>query len=255
MKDQQSDSKKEHDDSDKNLSSDKPATEKFEYELPTDEADQTVDEQDSKLKEFVSVKDYNLSTLALVIVSVCALFVSIYQTVVLSGQQNVMASQQEVMLRNAKAQLWPNIELGVAVGYSENEIDELSVEIINSGTGPAIIEGVEIEVDGEYVDSWYALWNAINLPDSIDRAINNQTISNRVIQSGEEYSFLSLSDNPPMMTFVRNQMRENLSPVITICYSSVFGDRYMLQKLLWIPSENISKQVDECRDINLEFEN
>lgn len=53
-----------------------------------------------------------IATLALAVISLCALFVSIYQTRVLSMQQEVMAEQQRIMMESAKAQLWPNIEVG-----------------------------------------------------------------------------------------------------------------------------------------------
>ncbi len=74
-----------------------------------------------------------VATLALTIISLCALFVSIYQTRVLSQQQEVMAEQQRIMTESAKAQLWPNASFGRYRAYDPGGIhlNRLSRYFIN----------------------------------------------------------------------------------------------------------------------------
>ena len=177
--------------------------------------------------------DHSLfATIALTIISTCALFVSIYQTRVLSLQQEVMAEQQRIMTENAKAQLWPNVGIGRSRGYENGVISELDFSIGNTGTGPAIIERVTLQYQGKYARNWWELFNLTNLPDTIPQIITNSRISGRVLQSGEGSVFLSLSDNQPLMEHFARIIEEEQGITVTICYKSVFDDHWLLEAKL-----------------------
>ena len=89
-----------------------------------------------------------IATIALSVISLCALIVSIYQARVLSSQQRAMEAQQEIMIQNAKAQLWPSLQIGLSVNGLGEQGVELDLELGNSGTGPAIIEGLQVAFRG-----------------------------------------------------------------------------------------------------------
>lgn len=208
---------------------------------------------DEKKERKWKIDNYVASTVALVVISLCALFVSIYQTRVLSQQQDVMSAQQEIMsaqqdimIRNAKAQLWPNLEIGVILGYDGKTIEELGLEIANTGTGPAIIEGVTVEYNDEYAGSWWNMWSLAKLPDSIPRTISNSMINNRVIQAGERYSFLSLNDNQALMEFLRKEIGEQNGPIITICYRSVFDEYWSLRREIGSVDYDRAQLIEAC---------
>lgn len=209
--------------------------------------DQRQDESsDKKKKKGWKIDHYVASTVALVIISMCALFVSIYQTRVLSQQQEVMSAQQEIMMQNAKAQLWPNLEVGVVRAYDGTTITELQFEIVNNGTGPAIIEGITVEYDEEYAESWWDMWSIAQLPDSIPRTISNSMITNRVMQAGEYDIFLSLSRNRPLMEFLEDVLQNGHGPTITICYRSVFNEYWQLERQLWGLDYDRAQPVEAC---------
>ncbi len=136
-----------------------------------------------------------VSTIAVVIISLCALIVSIFQT-------RVLTLQQEIMLENAKAGQWPNLELGMERGYDRKQINFLNFNIANTGTGPAIIDNVTIEYNGKYACSWMDMLLYANLPDSVSRTLTYSRINGRVMQPGEKYIFLSVTDNQPLMEFL-----------------------------------------------------
>lgn len=191
-----------------------------------------------------------LSTIALTFISFCALFVSIYQTQVLSLQQEVMAEQQRIMTENAKAQAWPNIE----VSYMKSTVGDttgialraMEFSIANTGTGPAIVEGVTVQFKEMYLKGWWELFNAGNLPDTIPNAFDTvDEIAGQVIQAGEQYTFLSFNNNEPMMNYLFDEIQEGNGFTITICYKSVFDDHWQLKEK--IGSLNLrAVPVDSC---------
>lgn len=196
---------------------------------------------------------YLVSTVSLAVISLCALIVSIYQTNVLSGQQEVMneqqvimRSQQELMQTNAKAQLWPRLRVGFDQSYEGTELKNLEFIIFNEGTGPALVEYIAIGYNGAYATSWYNLWNAANIPDFIPRTITNQLINNRVIQAGERYTFLSLSENPALMEVVLSDIKSGQGLEMILCYQSVFDEHWLIEGDVYELVFRVPVQVDSC---------
>jgi len=199
--------------------------EKLKKEIVADKDVATV----KKKKQFAKKDYYLFSTIALAIISLCALVVSIYQTNVLSGQQEVMDEQQKIMQQNARAQLWPSLRVNYTLSYENNTLEGFDFIISNDGTGPAIIENVEVGYDGKYAPSWNELWNVANLPDSISRTTSIDQLSNRVLQPGEKYIFLSLSGNHDLMNFVNKDFHKKSGIEMQICYKSVFKEHWSLK--------------------------
>ncbi|MCB0641792.1 MAG: hypothetical protein KDC44_09145, partial [Phaeodactylibacter sp.] len=68
-------------------------------------------------------------SIAAIIVSVCALFISIFEVRIMREQQHAMA--------------WPYIEW--LPGYAE---ERLTLTVENKGIGPAVIKKIKMEVEG-----------------------------------------------------------------------------------------------------------
>ena len=195
-----------------------------------------------------------LATVSLSIISLCALIVSIYQTRVLSsqqevmaGQQRIMAEQQRIMTESAKAQLWPNVEISRYRANKQDSIYQLGFTVANTGTGPAIIEGITIKYQGKYAKSWKSLFKLINLPDTISSTVDNQLLSGRVVQAGEQTTFLDVSSYPPLMNYLaRILFQEENPPEITVCYKSVFNDYWLLTTELGGSEYARSLSEDSC---------
>ena len=183
----------------------------------TDGAEKSFDEKSTRWR---NIDRTLLSTVALAIISLCALFVSIYQT-------RVLALQQQIMTKSAKAQAWPNIEVS---SINNGSINVLKFAIANTGTGPAIIENVSVRYDGANLRSWWDLWHLNILPDTIPQSLGTiSTISNRVIQAGEQYDFLVIDNNRPLLEYIYKDMRAGKGPIVTVCYKSVFDDHWLLK--------------------------
>ena len=216
---------------------------------PTEQP-QNSESSDRKEKWWKRIDQSLLSTIALTIISLGALLVSIYQTRVLSLQQEVMAEQQRIMTQNAKAQAWPNIEISSASRTYNMITSKLRIDVTNTGTGPAIVENVTIRYAGKYIQSWWDLWTLGILPDSIPQTVGSvSTISDRVIQAGEQFVFLSLDNNPALMNYLYQKMRNGNGPVITVCYKSVFNDHWQLSTTLGSPEKDRAIAVDSCLSV------
>lgn len=74
------------------------------------------------------------------IVSLCSLFLSIYQTKIMIKQQN--------------ASVWPNLLL-FSTNYMENNEFSQAITLWNQGIGPAIIQDVKVEFRGKVYNEAY----------------------------------------------------------------------------------------------------
>ena len=188
-----------------------------------------------------------IATLALAVISLCALFVSIYQTRVLSLQQEVMAEQQRIMTESAKAQLWPNVDIGTVVSYNNDSLVTLSFQMSNTGTGPAIIENVSIQYLGRYIRTWEEMTKVDTLlPLEEHGRFSTSGITDRVIQAGEKFDFLVIERAPNLLAYLESILDRKGNLAITICYKSVFNEHWTLKTQLGstVPSERM--QVDAC---------
>lgn len=186
-----------------------------------------------------------LATVALSIISLCALIVSIYQTRVLAQQQEVMAAQQRIMTESAKAQLWPNVEIDRFRGYKDGAtIDSLEFVIVNSGTGPAIIEGATVQYEGKYARVWRELYRLTNLPDTVSGFANTAGFSSGTLPIGQARTILGLSFNQSLMEHMERVEEEGFT--ITICYRSVFNDYWLREHKYGRDGFDRLTPVDSC---------
>ena len=141
--------------------------------------------------------------LAALVVSICAVAVSIYE-----------ASLER---QHARAEAWPHVELTIGVSSQSTRI---AVE--NSGLGPAAIEAIAVRYDGQPVEGWSRL-----LPLLFGRQPDSYQISGiegRVLRAGSELVILEV----PAQYVPQDIMARLPRTSVTVCYRSVFEEYWQL---------------------------
>lgn len=203
--------------------------------MPTSESvDHSI--PDGKKNSSRRIDPQMITAIALTIISVCALLVSLQQT-------KILAEQQRVTTEAAKAQLWPHIQLEIHQGFDEAGIVKFELVATNSGTGPAIVEGIRFSFRDSIYTDWWDFLDEIPRGEDVNLGISNDPIGNRVIQAGESFSALVLNDNRPLMrAFIKFFIEGAEQPFIEICYRSVFDDYWLMTKDLF---DNYQTQESE----------
>ena len=149
--------------------------------------------------------------LSAVVISLCALVVSFVEV-------SVMRSDQ-------RASVWPYLDVGIS--YSS---DGFRVTAVNRGLGPALVESVRIDVDGDPVRDWDQVIERLLGPDSgIDYSVyTTNTINGEVIPAERELVVFGV---PGGWTPTKRQLADGLGRLDwTVCYCSVYGDCWSLSR-------------------------
>lgn len=170
-------------------------------------------------------------TFAVILISLFALFVSLYQT-------RILVQQTQLNTESAKAQLWPRVNLDFG-GVFSTEIasyEEVWLKMTNVGIGPAIIQDFQIEYKGEEFSSWWSLCQYL-LPNEVYSSSNfsmtNANPTNQVIQAGESITVFALAPQEPTDFQVAFEaLVAEDGPQISCCYQSVFKDSWVINGLL-----------------------
>ena len=80
-----------------------------------------------------------IASLIAVIVSISALAVSIYEARIMKEQQQLMVSQQ-------KTSVWPYVKGNTLLRF--DSVSSIRVILENKGIGPALINGIQLSIDG-----------------------------------------------------------------------------------------------------------
>ncbi len=183
------------------------------------------------------------TSIAVGVISLCALVVSLYQS-------RIMTQQNELQRETMKAQLWPRLEFVVSRAY-EDGITHFALHAKNQGSGPAIIESVDLQYKKKSYPDWWDLLDHMSLPDSVQTYITNRTINHSVIRPGEDLIFLDLSEYKELMYEV-DQRSSHID--IKICYRSVFGDSWEIRSNFASNDDSILP-VETCKPAVVEFQN
>lgn len=167
-----------------------------------------------------------LLSIGVLLISMAAVYVSIRQA-------DIMNKQTEILIEQTKANAWPSLELGLQRSFSLNEnnvyiIDAYRIGLVNKGTGPAIIKGVKVTVDGQPAKNWGQVYKLMKIPSNIESTHSNSNVSHQILSAGEIKSILNLALNPPLMEWFY-QNGDKVS--IEICYQSVFKDSYLVKRM------------------------
>lgn len=143
---------------------------------------------------------------AAILISACALYVSIVQTNLMQQQSN--------------AAVWPHLEIAT---YLVN--NEFSLIVKNKGVGPAVIQKIQLNYHGKP----YEANSIINLAREIigkqDTIFTyySDALDQRVIAPQETVEFLVLRDSLDAAKFIQEAQNIKLS----IAYASVYGQLWV----------------------------
>ncbi len=143
-------------------------------------------------------------------IGIIAILINIITVSVYLYQAHIMQQQQH-------ASAWPYIEW--LPSFNE---ETYYVEISNNGIGPAIINDVRLEYDGERIESIDSLF--VKLLGTSYFPHLNSTIKNRVLPAGKSLRLFQINDRKwAGQVFVAMQKQPF---ILTICYSSIYGDSW-----------------------------
>ncbi|HJV21760.1 MAG TPA: hypothetical protein VJ570_03635 [Holophagaceae bacterium] len=138
-----------------------------------------------------------------------ALFVSLSTLGVYIYQAKVMKEQQHVSV-------WPYVE------WTTGNVKDFHVTVKNKGVGPALIQKVDMTLDGKPVHTATELVSAVCGPDWSLQGLINSSLEGRVMAPGEEVSPITITDVTEGRAF-EAQMRKHAFK-LRITYCSIYGD-------------------------------
>lgn len=125
-----------------------------------------------------------------------------------------------IQRQQVRAQVWPHL----IVGYTDPQREMV---VLNKGVGPALIESVQVTVDGKPQQNWTAVFHAMGMKLADDNW-QQSTLNGNVLSAGEQLSFMSLPTQAEYQQF--RQLDSAGSPVqVRICYCSTLGECWMHQ--------------------------
>lgn len=135
-------------------------------------------------------------TLAAILVSVCALAVSVYQA--------------KIMRDTQRASVWPFVEV-----LPSNTQNGAWLGVTNKGVGPAIIKAVHLEVDGQPFQRWQTMFDELVPADTLNFVWSS--VTGRVLAPNEEVRAIQLHpEDARRVGRIIQQMR------FEVCYCSVY---------------------------------
>lgn len=174
--------------------------------------------------------------LSAVLLSVCGLFISLYEA-------SLMRTEQ-------RASVWPHVETAVSISP-----DEISFWVENTGIGPARIRAAAVIHEGRTLDGWRELLDVLEIPaDSVTRY--ESVINGRVLAADAEREVIFRVDRASgpsapeaIDALTRHIVHERLD--LVVCYCSVYEECRLsrLEDLVRrargeIPSE--SREMTSC---------
>lgn len=175
--------------------------------------------------------------LSAVLLSVCGLFISMYEARLLRAHQ--------------RASVWPHVEVTPSL-----RTDGVTLMVRNTGVGPARIEAAAVTVNGERHDNWEAVIRRV-LDEPARVNAYHSLINGRVLPAAAdgEVIFEVGADGggagPGLLTALRDEIMEgNLD--VELCYCSVYDECWttrmqdVVNRLRGAGVER-SREVNDCR--------
>ena len=145
-------------------------------------------------------------------IAICALVSSLAAVFIAWDQGRVMRAQQH-------GEVFPVIQVD---GFSNNTSDysDLGLNVRNSGVGPALVESVTLEVDGETIESFGTI--LAQAPGNYD--ITRSALTGRALAPGEQVTLIELGWTRENATIseIAALALQTQAWQLKICYCSVF---------------------------------
>ncbi|MBB3034584.1 hypothetical protein [Alteriqipengyuania lutimaris] len=140
------------------------------------------------------------------------------------------------------AAVWPSVSYITSnQGAEDGAPGPIRMALANSGVGPAIVRGLQVEYEGKRYVGFEDLLRACCASPGESVSTGIGSINGEVLRPGEEAMFaMVIPDGTPPEVFERFN-RERLRFKISLCYCSVFDD-------CWVESWDLDqpKPVDQC---------
>jgi hypothetical protein len=147
--------------------------------------------------------------LSAVLLSVCGLFISIYEA-------SLMRTEQ-------RAAVWPHVETAVSIND-----DDIAFWVQNTGIGPARIRAAALTHDGQTLAGWDALMEVLEIPtDSLERyysVINGRVLA---VDARREVIFRVSRPSGPAAPEALGALARNIidgTLDVAVCYCSVYEE-------------------------------
>jgi hypothetical protein len=111
-----------------------------------------------------------------------------------------------VQRQQVRAQVWPYLLVA-------NYDPEFSIKVLNKGVGPAIVQSVQVWVDGKSQHDWKQVRAALGLPPT---SLLTATLSNNVVSANETVPMMVFPDQESYRGF-RDAARARMGMAICFC--------------------------------------
>ena len=144
-------------------------------------------------------------------------FVAVAALIVSLSALGVGVYEASLQRDHDRAEVWPQLEIGVFVGSAGAK-----VQAGNTGLGPAVVQSIDVSVDGHPQSDWLAALKVL-IGDSA-RTDENNTIFQHSLRPGDRVNLLALPAKSLPTPFWKQMGRV----VVSICYRSVFDQRWLV---------------------------
>lgn len=156
----------------------------------------------------------DLIAVAALLMSMLALFVSMYEARILKAQHKIMVSQE-------RTAVWPYVDGYLIYQYADSILIEYQLE--NKGIGPSRIDNLDLEVNGQSIEDYSTLRELLTtfFPDSVDVELSLVNMSNQILSPNEQVRTLSIQlsrfsgDIDKVREFTINYQ---------VCYCSIYDE-------------------------------
>lgn len=154
------------------------------------------------------------------VVSICSLFIYIYQSKLMSEQQ--------------QAAVWPHVQ------WATSNLDGYQMIAFNKGVGPALVRKLDMRFNGKAIDTSDALVRAVM---GADTNVYTQTwaLRDAVMSPGDKVTFLVIPDKTQGKEFETKLGKGDF--VLNITYCSIYGR-------CWISSGFSGKRTEDDKNVD-----
>ncbi|HJR11986.1 MAG TPA: hypothetical protein VJ823_11325 [Rhodanobacteraceae bacterium] len=143
----------------------------------------------------------------------------------------------EIQTKQVQAQVWPWLVAG-------NNDNELSVEVLNKGVGPAIVRSAQVFVDGKPQPDWQHVLKALG---TVPHQYSQATLNPNVLTPDEKVPVIQFADKDDYKRF-RAAAVTHLT-LVDICYCSTLGECWMYSDKHVVGYKSLAQLVtpaDQC---------
>lgn len=191
-------------------------------------------------------------SLSAFVVSIATLLALMYQIRIAGEENELVRQQQELMRKQQYASVLPYLFFRTNTNTG-NRLFELTLS--NNGVGPAFIEEIRIVYEGQiYPGSPFQFYKTVIIPMYPDMVYLGTENINRgnLVPAREEVAMLianSYSASPEdrdelINLFARRSMEEPSLAQVEIIYSSVYGERWIIEGIGAIPEPLPSPEAE-----------